>query len=98
MTSQGSSIADTERPVFARLNELAIPFTRHEHPPVATVSPFGLINDQTHAVCVVLDRDLEAAERVSFHPNINTATLMISGADFKRFLAARGNPVRYLAR
>jgi Ala-tRNA(Pro) deacylase len=28
---------ELEEPVVARLNELGIPFTRHEHPPVATV-------------------------------------------------------------
>jgi Ala-tRNA(Pro) deacylase len=33
----GAELAEQEGPVIARLNELAIPFTRHEHPPVATV-------------------------------------------------------------
>jgi Ala-tRNA(Pro) deacylase len=61
-----------------------------------SVSPFGLINDRDHAVRVVLDRDLQSAERLSFHPNVNTRTLVISGADFYRFLAACGNPVRYV--
>ena len=61
-----------------------------------SVSPFGLIHDRTHHVCVVLDRDLKSADRVSFHPNINTVTLTISRSDFERFLAACGNPVRYV--
>jgi Ala-tRNA(Pro) deacylase len=61
-----------------------------------SVSPFGLINDRDHAVRVFLDRDLEKAARVSFHPNVNTRTLVISGQDFQRFLAATGNPVRYI--
>jgi Ala-tRNA(Pro) deacylase len=157
-----------EVPVLARLRELDIPYTRHEHPPVATaeaasqywagidathcknlflrnqkgtryylvvlvfpkradlravadqigdgklsfssperlmthlgltpgsVSPFGLINDRDHAVRVFLDRDLQAALRVSFHPNINTATLTLTVADFMRFLDACGNPVRHV--
>ena len=59
-----------------------------------SVSPFGLINDHAHAVRVVLDRDLKSAARVSFHPNINTRTLVLSRADFDKFLAACGNPVR----
>jgi Ala-tRNA(Pro) deacylase len=59
-----------------------------------SVSPFGLINDQAHAVRVVLDRDLKSAERVSFHPNINTRTLVLARADFDKFLAACGNPVQ----
>lgn len=61
-----------------------------------SVSPFGLINDRAHAVRVVLDRDLQAAERLSFHPNDNTRTLVISGADFAKFLKASGNPVQYV--
>jgi Ala-tRNA(Pro) deacylase len=59
-----------------------------------SVSPFGLINDHVHAVRVVLDRDLKAAERLSFHPNINTVTYTIASADFARFLDACGNRVQ----
>ncbi len=160
--------APQEGPVYAKLAELGITYTRHEHPPVATVdeaeqhwagidathcknlflrnqkgnrhylvillhskkadlrvvadqigdgklsfaspdrlmthlgltpgsvSPFGLINDREHLVRVVLDRDLKAAARVSFHPNINTATLTIAVPDFARFLSACGNPVQYV--
>jgi Ala-tRNA(Pro) deacylase len=62
-----------------------------------SVSPFGLINDREHVVRVVLDRDLKSAERVSFHPNINTATLTVAAADFQRFLAACGNTVQYVS-
>ena len=62
-----------------------------------SVSPFGLIHDRTHQVRVVIDRDLKSADRVSFHPNINTVTLTIAGSEFERFLAACGNPVRYVA-
>jgi Ala-tRNA(Pro) deacylase len=160
--------APQEEPVLARLAELGIAYSRHEHPPVATVeeaeqhwadidamhcknlflrnqkgnrhylviirhskradlravadqigdgklsfgspdrlmtslgltpgsvSPFGLINDREHVVRVFLDRDLKAAERLSFHPNINTATLTIAAADFQRFLEACGNSVGYV--
>ena len=59
-----------------------------------SVSPFGLINDREHEVRVILDRDLKSAVRVSFHPNINTATYAISAADFERFLSACGNPIQ----
>jgi Ala-tRNA(Pro) deacylase len=158
-----------EAPVYARLTELGIEFTRHEHPPVATVeeaephwaaidamhcknlflrnqkgdrhylvivkhskradlraiadqigdgklsfgsperlmthlgltpgsvSPFGLIHDRAHQVRVVIDRDLKSAERVSFHPNINTVTVTMARSDFDRFLGDCGNPVRYVS-
>ncbi len=62
-----------------------------------SVSPFGLINDAGRTVRVVLDRDLKGATRVSFHPNINTATYVIDRSDFDRFLAACGHTVQYVA-
>jgi Ala-tRNA(Pro) deacylase len=161
-------MTDLEAAVAARLHELRIAYTRHEHPPVATVeeaqphwagidathcknlflrnqkgdrhylvildhskkadlrkvadqigdgklsfgsadrlmtylgltpgsvSPFGLINDRTRAVRIVLDRDLRSAERLSFHPNINTVTFTVAAADFRRFLEACGNSVQYV--
>lgn len=60
------------------------------------VSPFGLINDMQKEVRVVIDEDLKKAERVNFHPNINTATVGINFDDFERFLAWCGNSIRYL--
>ncbi len=61
-----------------------------------SVSPFGLINDRDRAVRIVLDRDLKSAERLSFHPNINTVTLVVSAADFARFLQESGNRVQHV--
>ena len=56
-----------------------------------SVSPFGLINDHDRRVRVFLDRDLATADRVSFHPNINTVTLDADAAtrtvDTRRFCA-----------
>jgi Ala-tRNA(Pro) deacylase len=61
-----------------------------------SVSPFGLINNADRSVRVVLDRDLKASARVSFHPNVNTRTYVIANADFLRFLDACGNSVQYV--
>jgi Ala-tRNA(Pro) deacylase len=61
-----------------------------------SVSPFGLIHDAAHTVQVIVDGDLKAAERLIFHPNDNTASLTISGADFARFLEQQQNPVRWI--
>lgn len=61
-----------------------------------SVSPFGLIHDTTRSVRVIVDVDLRSAARLIFHPNINTASVAISGADLERFLASRGNPVRWV--
>ena len=61
-----------------------------------SVSPFGLIHDTAREVRVCLDQDLKAGRRISFHPNINTATLVLTFADFERFLASRGNEMVFL--
>jgi Ala-tRNA(Pro) deacylase len=61
-----------------------------------SVSPFGLINDGSRTVRVIVDADLRSAERLIFHPNINTASVSIGFEDFTRFLAWRGNPVKYV--
>jgi Ala-tRNA(Pro) deacylase len=61
-----------------------------------SVSPFGLVHDHSRSVQVIVDSDLRAAERIIFHPNDNTASLTISGADFVRFLDQQGNPVRWV--
>jgi len=60
------------------------------------VSPFGLINDSRKEVQVVIDRDLKKAERINFHPNVNTATVGVSFEDFERFLNWCGNRVSYV--
>jgi Ala-tRNA(Pro) deacylase len=61
-----------------------------------SVSPFGLIHDHDHHVRVYLDRELKAAPRISFHPNINTATFVLAYSDFERFLTSCENIVRYV--
>jgi len=61
-----------------------------------SVSPFGLLNENSRSVRVVIDADLRGAERLIFHPNINTASVTISFADLQKFLASTGHAVRYV--
>jgi Ala-tRNA(Pro) deacylase len=61
-----------------------------------SVSPFGILNDAAHEVRVVVDAALRQAARVGFHPNVNTATVVIAEPDFERFLEASGNPVQFV--
>ena len=61
-----------------------------------SVSPFGLIHDTDHHVRAFVDKDLKAAVRISFHPNINTRTLVLSFTDFEKYLAASWNVVRFI--
>jgi Ala-tRNA(Pro) deacylase len=60
------------------------------------VSPFGILNDEAHAVTVVLDAALRNALRVGLHPNVNTATITLTFADLERFLSGRGNKIKYV--
>ena len=57
------------------------------------VTPFGLINDTSHEVIVGIDPDLLKEEYVNFHPNMNTATLLVKVTDFTKFLDWAGNTV-----
>lgn len=74
-----------------------------------SVSPLGLINDMNltlptskelfpngHRVKLFLDQDLQAAERISFHPCDNTASVVLSNADFMRFLEIWGGEYEWL--
>ena len=53
------------------------------------MSPFGLLNNPTHAVQVIVDADLRGADRLIFHPNLNSHSVTIAVADLERFLATR---------
>lgn len=61
-----------------------------------SVSPFGLINDSDGSVVVLVDEDLRGAEGLIFHPNINTASVVLSWEGLERFLKTRSNQVRYI--
>jgi Ala-tRNA(Pro) deacylase len=62
-----------------------------------SVSPFGLINDRDNHVKLFLDKNLQKAERLSFHPNINTASIIVSREDFIKFLDWSGNTWEWVA-
>lgn len=51
-----------------------------------SVSIFGVLNDPDGRVGILLDSEVYAAPIVTFHPNINTATLEITHDDLQRFL------------
>ncbi len=50
-----------------------------------SVSPFGLINDVNKKVEVVIDQEIWNTTIVSFHPNVNTATLALEREQFHKF-------------
>ena len=62
-----------------------------------SVSAFGIINDLEHHVHLFIDDRLRNVERISFHPNENTATFVISFASFIKFLESCGNSYEFIA-
>jgi len=61
-----------------------------------SVSPFGLLHEGSRDVQVIIDADLRQADRLIFHPNVNTASVTISFADLEKFLESRGNEVKFI--
>jgi Ala-tRNA(Pro) deacylase len=61
-----------------------------------SVSPFGLINDPENHVHLFIDEKLNESERLAFHPNVNTASLVVSKKDFLRFLKHTGNSFEFI--
>lgn len=61
-----------------------------------SVSLFGLINDTENHVYVFFDKNLLQSEFLSFHPNDNTASLIIRQEDFRKFINWKGNSHEFL--
>ena len=61
-----------------------------------SVSPFGLINDTQSEVHLFLDANLREYPSLSFHPNDNTATVVITQEMFARYLDAVGASYEYI--
>lgn len=61
-----------------------------------SVTPFALVNDETHLVRLVLDRGLSEGGPVNAHPLVNTMTTAIAIADLLRLFEATGHAPRWL--
>ena len=61
-----------------------------------SVSPFGLINDKDHKVKIVIDKEIWDSDFVSFHPNVNTETLELSGMDFHKYIESLDNDMELI--
>jgi len=61
-----------------------------------SVSPFGLINDTENHVHLFLDKNLLNSKKISFHPNVNTASLVINFQDLLKYLNAVGNSYEFI--
>lgn len=59
-------------------------------------SPFNLINDDNREVTFVLMKEVFAAddnEKINFHPNVNTKTVVLKMADFMKYVKSLENTV-----
>jgi Ala-tRNA(Pro) deacylase len=61
-----------------------------------SVSPFGLLNDHKKVVEVYMDREIYEADSVNFHPNRNTASVVLTRAMFHRFLSTLEHKINIL--
>ena len=61
-----------------------------------SVSPFGLLYDTEHHVHLFLDQQLKNADKISFHPNDNTASVVIAYTDFIKYLDHMGNTYEFI--
>lgn len=61
-----------------------------------SVSPLGLIHDVSKHVIIFLDENLKTYDKISFHPNFNEASLVISVKDFLKYLNHQGNEYTFL--
>lgn len=61
-----------------------------------SVSPFGLINDIDHHIHVYFDKNLVEADRISFHPNNNSATFVLQMADFMKYMNHTTNKFEFI--
>lgn len=96
--SQALDIHDLEKRLMQGKISFASPERMDKYLGVkpGSVTPFALINDTSKHVHVFIDRNLLAAEKVSFHPLVNTASLIISKDDLIKFLDYQGNTYEFL--
>ncbi len=61
-----------------------------------SVTPLALINDSNKHVKLFIDADIKKGSKVSFHPCINTASIVIKTSDLIRFLDHTQNEVEWM--
>ena len=58
-----------------------------------SVTPLGVLNDESHSVVVVFDMDLVGMKRIGVHPNDNTATVFLDFVDLKNLLESQNTRI-----
>ncbi|WP_245250667.1 prolyl-tRNA synthetase associated domain-containing protein [Youngiibacter multivorans] len=60
------------------------------------VTPFGVLNDESHSVKIFIDKDVVADGKLAIHPNDNKATVLIGVKDLIGLIAEYGTEVRII--
>jgi Ala-tRNA(Pro) deacylase len=58
------------------------------------VSLMALVNDKSCSTEVLIEQDIWESDKLQCHPLINTATIVVSLPDIKKFLKATGHAVK----
>ncbi|MCL2146895.1 MAG: prolyl-tRNA synthetase associated domain-containing protein [Synergistaceae bacterium] len=61
------------------------------------VTPLGIINDEEHAVIILLDKDLDGKKPVGVHPNDNSATVVLSFYSLIMYIKHFGNKLNTIS-
>jgi len=69
---------------------------KHLNVQAGSISPLSLVNDVENHVYVFLDEKLLESDKISFHPGINTASIIINFNDFRRFMGKVGNAYEFI--
>lgn len=98
---EGSKTIDLNK-LRAELQESKLGFASAErlkkflNATAGSVSPFGLMFDTLKEVKVMIDEDLLKFEQLHYHPNINTATILIAKDDLLKFIEWTGHSYKSL--
>ena len=66
---------------------------KYLHVQQGCVSPFGLLNDASKSVTLIVDADLKREQHMGIHPNDNTASVWLSFRDLEELIEEHGNEV-----
>lgn len=61
-----------------------------------SVTPFGILNDDSRKVEVLLDKEVLSYKQIGVHPNDNTATVFLSLKDLEHVISDHGNQFEYI--
>lgn len=61
-----------------------------------SVTPLGVLHDESRTVEVLFDADIRAMPLVGVHPNENTATLFLAPGELARLIRDHGNPFEWM--